>query len=77
MNTDNWRKISLNKNLTLKIILDNLDKLKELPEGLTWDWDNLCVNVFETDCKNYVKNQEKKLLLTKILECKKNNNNCS
>ena len=55
--------LSMNENITLKLIKDNLDK--------PWYWDYFCVNEFKNDCKNYIIKCIKKVLLTKILKSKK------
>ena len=62
-----WKYLSLNQNLTLKLIKNNLDK--------PWYWYNICFCNPENDCKNYIKNGTKKILLTQILKCKKLNIN--
>ena len=61
-----WFFISSNPNLTLKFIINNLDK--------KWDWRNICENNFDYDRNTYIKSNIKKILLTKILESKKNIN---
>ena len=55
----NWDKISNRDDLTLNIVLDNLDK--------NWNWSFLSDNNFDFDRNNYIKRNFKKLLLTKLL----------
>ena len=55
--------LSSNENLTLKIIKDNLDK--------PWNWNLLCRNNLEHDCKKYITKCTKNVLLMKILKAKK------
>ena len=58
-----WTLLSMNENLTLKIIKNNLDK--------SWGCNAICHNNLEYDCKNYIAKCTKNVLLTKILKAKK------
>ena len=63
--------LTMNEKLTLKIIKDSLDKLKGQPEGLLFDWNVICRNNLEYDCKKYITKCTKNVLLMKILKAKK------
>ena len=58
-----WVILSLNENLTLKLLKDNLEK--------PWCWNAICYNNLTYDCKKYINKCIKNVLLTKILKCKK------
>ena len=60
-----WRNLSANHKLTLKLIKNNLDN--------PWNWSFISLNNLANDCKKYINNCKKKLLLTQILKCKKLN----
>ena len=79
-----WYAIGKNPNITMKIILDNPDKnwnwdaISENPNVLMkdilnnpdkkWGWISISNNPFKCDKNNYIKSNNKKILLTFLLK---------